>query len=411
MPDPTFTVAPNLEVPVEQPVIRSGGVELEEAGIEPGMALALSGGGYRAMLFHVGALWRLKELQLLGAIKRIASVSGGSITAGMLALSWNRIDPNSSDTAGFIAHVVAPLRELASTTIDVSAVGWGVVNPFRSVSEEIAAYYRTYLYGSKTLQDLPEGDTRFIFTATSVQTGSLWRFSRPYMGDYRVGLYANPTLDIATAVAASSAFPPFLSPVTLDLTGQQFIGGTDGDLKEKPYDQVAVLTDGGVYDNLGIEPVWKRYDTILVSDGGRAMEPDPSPDADWPRHSRRLIDLLQNQISRLRRRQLIDSFTRGRDISIDGRETLRVRQARWGVYWGIQSHIDSYGAQDALPAPLRRTEEIARIETRLASLGSADQERIINWGYAVCDAALRSCRLPHALEALAPSFPYRHGIP
>ena len=46
---------------------------------EEGMALCLSGGGFRAMLFHTGALWRLNELGFLPILKRISSVSGGSI--------------------------------------------------------------------------------------------------------------------------------------------------------------------------------------------------------------------------------------------------------------------------------------------------------------------------------------------
>ena len=40
------------------------------------------------MVFHIGALWRLDETGLLQNIKRISSVSGGSITAGQLALAW-----------------------------------------------------------------------------------------------------------------------------------------------------------------------------------------------------------------------------------------------------------------------------------------------------------------------------------
>jgi NTE family protein len=52
----------------------------------PGIALCLSGGGYRAMVFHLGALWRLNEVGLLKKLDRISSVSGGSITAGMLGL-------------------------------------------------------------------------------------------------------------------------------------------------------------------------------------------------------------------------------------------------------------------------------------------------------------------------------------
>lgn len=403
-------IAADLDSPVESPVIRDGNVELGESQVERGIALALSGGGYRAMLFHVGALWRLKELQLLAAVKRVASVSGGSITAGVLALNWDRIERESSDTSRFVAHVVAPIRELAGETIDVSAVGWGMLNPLRTIGDEVAAYYRKYLFQDRTLQDLPAGDTRFIFTATSVQTGSLWRFSRPYMGDYRIGLYDAPDLDMGTVVAASSAFPPFLSPITVDLEPYDIRPGTEGEQFESPYNEQVVLTDGGVYDNLGLEPVWKRFDTLLVSDGGRTMAFDPEPASDWARHSRRLIDLLQSQVSRLRRRQLIDSFVRGRDKSMDQRDEMLQASGRWGVYWGIETNIDDYHAPDKLTAPVRRTSSIAAVDTRLAELDSATQELLINWGYAACDAAVRSANLATEIHEHPATFPYQRGI-
>jgi len=55
---------------------------------EDGTAVCLSGGGYRAMLFHAGVLWRLHALGVLTKVKRISSVSGGSISAAVLALAW-----------------------------------------------------------------------------------------------------------------------------------------------------------------------------------------------------------------------------------------------------------------------------------------------------------------------------------
>jgi NTE family protein len=60
------------------------------------------------------------------------------------------------------------------------------------------------------------------------------------------------------------------------------------DLHEEPYTTQLVLSDGGVYDNLGLETVWKRYKTVLVSDaGGRmAAEPDPKARLGPPRLSR-----------------------------------------------------------------------------------------------------------------------------
>src|SRR5215207_654764 len=87
--------------------------------LEPGGALCLSGGGYRAMVFHIGALWRLNELGYLPRLKRISSVSGGSITAGVLGSRWAGLDFDASGVARrFGQEVVAPLRALAGRTID-----------------------------------------------------------------------------------------------------------------------------------------------------------------------------------------------------------------------------------------------------------------------------------------------------
>ncbi len=63
-----------------------------QPGFEDEWPFQLSGGGYRAMVFHVGALWRLNEVGLLSKLKRVSSVSGGSITAGSLALAWKNLD-------------------------------------------------------------------------------------------------------------------------------------------------------------------------------------------------------------------------------------------------------------------------------------------------------------------------------
>jgi len=106
-------------------------VETDEAErVEPGVALCLSGGGYRAMIFHVGAIWRLNELGYLAKLDRISSVSGGSITAGVLGLNWHmlRFDANGVAT-NLDEEFVKPLRKLASKTIDLGAVIRGILLP------------------------------------------------------------------------------------------------------------------------------------------------------------------------------------------------------------------------------------------------------------------------------------------
>mgnify|MGYP002377310244 CR=1 FL=1 len=142
-----------------------------------GVGLCLSGGGYRAMLFHVGVLWRLNELGWLPKLDRVASVSGGSITAGVLGLAWRNLDFRDGVAANFGERVVEPLRRMGATSLDVSSVITGALLPGVSASDRVASKYAKVLFGDATLQDLPDSP-RFTFCATNVQTGSLLRFSK-----------------------------------------------------------------------------------------------------------------------------------------------------------------------------------------------------------------------------------------
>jgi NTE family protein len=360
---------------------------------QEGIALCLSGGGYRAMLFHLGALWRLYETNLLSSIKHISSVSGGSITAGVLGLNWSKLsfDPAKIQT-DFVPHVVTPIRDLASETIDRDATILGIALPGR-VSDQIAASYDRHLFHGAKLNELPSQPT-FVLNATNVQSGALWRFTKSYMRDYRVGEVKDPQILLALAVAASSAFPPVLSPVEMRLDPNKFTPNSGQDLQRKPFTSHVFLTDGGVYDNLGLETAWKRYDTVLVSDGGGKIQPEEEPKSDWAQHSYRVLNLVDNQVRSLRKRQLIESY----------KAPPTEASFRKGTYWGIRTDIRDYNLANTLTCPFERTMELAETPTRLKRLDDERQERLINWGYAVCDAALRAHVDPSL--ARADKFPY-----
>src|SRR5260221_3575816 len=94
----------------------------------PGIGLCLSGGGYRAMLFHAGAIWRLNDFGYLPKLERISSVSGGSITAGVLGLHWSALEFDANDVAQNLQKVfVGPLRAFAAQTVDVRAIIGGIL--------------------------------------------------------------------------------------------------------------------------------------------------------------------------------------------------------------------------------------------------------------------------------------------
>lgn len=363
--------------------------------VKDGIGLCLSGGGYRAMVFHVGVLWRLHEVGLLRGLARISSVSGGSITAGLLALKWRALYPTPATTGDFAALVAAPIRRLAGETIDREAIVLGLLTPGR-ISDRVVAAYDEHLFDGATLQDLPDGPglPRFVINATNVQSGALWRFMKPYMRDWRVGEVKKPTLKLSQAVAASSAFPPVLSPVELKLDPASFTPGSGAELQREPFTRKVILTDGGVYDNMGLETVWKAYRTVLVSDAGGQLKAEEEPKSDWAQHSYRVLNLIDNQVRALRKRQVIDSF----------KAPPADANFRKGAYWGVRTNIADYGLPSALPCDFQRTTELAETPTRLKRMDDTLQQRLINWGYAVCDAALRKHVAPQL--AAPPGFPY-----
>jgi NTE family protein len=348
------------------------------------------------MVFHLGALMRLNEAGMLGSLDRISSVSGGSITAGVLALHWNAIGVQPNAPAPGFATVVDEVRKLAGQTIDVGSILEGLFGP-GNVSAKVHAAYDKVLFHGVTLQDLPD-NPRFVFNATNVQSGALFRFSKPYLADWRVGMVKDPKVPLSVAVAASSAFPPVLSPAELDFAqyGCVFEPNSGADLQVEPYTTKAVLTDGGVYDNMGLETVWKEYTNVLVSDGGGHIEPEPEPHRDWARHAFRILDLEDNQVRALRKRQTMDAFQKG--AAAGGRD---------GAYWGMRTDIRDYGVA-CLDCPVDQTLRIARMATRLKALSDAEQEALINWGYAICDAALRRYVVPGL--PVPGAFPFARGV-
>jgi len=344
-------------------------------GVGPGIGLALSGGGFRATLFHIGSLWRLNETGFLPKLDRISSVSGGSITAGFLGLKFQQLSFDSSGrAANFGTVIVDPLRAFCSKNIDAVAAGEGALIPWKSASDFVEKAYRDNLFGEATLQDLPD-KPRFVINATNFGTGVSFRFSKPYAGDYRIGLIKNPSFRLSIAVGASSGFPPVLSPVIVKPDPNTFTETEGADLySDVAYRQQLILTDGGVYDNLGLETVWNRYETVLVSDAGAPFKFEALPDTSWLQQSLRALDVATNQSRGMRKRALISDY--------EGKQ-------RKGAYWGIMTPISEYGLTDSLPCPAAATAELAAMRTRLNSFSESEQCRLINWGYAVCDAALR----------------------
>jgi NTE family protein len=366
--------------------------------LEDKLALCLSGGGYRAMVFHAGVLWYLNDAGFLPTLDRVSSVSGGSITAGVIGIKWAELEKTfdaKGRSAQFGNLVVAPIRAMASTTIDAGAVITGALLPGVTIGDKIIRAYRRVLFGETTLQNLPDRP-KFILSATNVQTGALFRFSKEYLADWRVGQVLNPTVAMAAAVAASSAFPPILSPSTLELKHSDWTKLNAKECGVTPFTTKLVLTDAGVYDNLGIEPVWKRCSKVLVSDAGGRYQPEPDPHRDPVRHALRVQATTDNQVRSLRKRQVVGSFVDKTDDHD-------------GAYFGMWVDPDKYPTHaPKLVITAKAADELARTPTRLAKMPTELQNRLINFGYGMAERAIRSYFDPTAFEPQA--FPCPGGV-
>lgn len=178
------------------------------------LAVCLSGGGYRAMLYHVGALKRLNEFGLLSFADRFSSVSGGSLAAAVLARDWEILDFDQDGIAQKFELVERTLFDLAGKTIDWQS---GIIGAFPGTTgaRQLTHHYRRLIFGKTTLQDLPAEPPRFVFNTTNMATGNLFRWSKSYAAEHSIGRIERPVLTLAAVVAASSAFPPFLSPLKM----------------------------------------------------------------------------------------------------------------------------------------------------------------------------------------------------
>jgi NTE family protein len=368
----------------------------EPPAAREGIALCLSGGGFRAALFHMGALRRLNELKVLGKVDAISSVSAGGIFSAHLAQQVPEWPAGGEALGDWEGQVAEPFREFAARDIRTGPILKRWTRPWnwfrRSVeAAALAEQYERHLTDLR-LSQLPERPRR-ILCATDMVFGVNWVFERDRVGDYRAG-YVSPAPDwpLARAVACSSCFPPVFAPACLPIDPDDLKRGTQqgGPSRDKLISQLR-LTDGGVYDNLGLEPVWKKSAVVLVSDGGAPVQfvPSKTPIRQITRYS----DIMGSQCAALRKRWLISSFAA--DIM-------------QGAYWGIGSATARYG--DEAPAgyskPLAR-EVIARVRTDLAGFTEAEMAVLENHGYLLAEAAIRK-HVPLLAEASAAPLSVPH---
>lgn len=258
--------------------------------------LALSGGGTRAASLSFGVMEELRATpstagsgrSLLNEIDGISAVSGGSFTAAAYALHGEKLFAEYEDR--FLKRNVQAALLLRT----LNPLNWPWLwSGLAGRSDLAAAYYDRILFDGATFGDLPRDSRPYIvINATDVSTGARFEFTQGYFDLICADLARYP---LSRAVAASSAVPIVLTPITLDNHG-----GECGDMqplwmrealaREGSISQRAIyrarelasfgdsvsrpylhLVDGGVSDNLGLRVI---LDALFINEAESAASAD-----------------------------------------------------------------------------------------------------------------------------------------
>jgi NTE family protein len=339
-----------------------------------GAALCLSGGGYRSVLFNAGSVLRMAEVGLLASTTRVCGVSGGAIVAALVAVQWSRLANDGFSAAAVRREVVDPLRALTGRTLDGRSVVGGLLFP-RSLTEWISHNFDRELYHGVQFGDLGSAPGLSI-GASQINAGMRVVFSNAARSRAGAIAIVDPSYPVADAVCASIAMPPAFP--ALRVSENDATGGA----------AAMQLADGSLCDPLGVADA-QDCRTLWVSDGAGALVSEASVDGK-AEQAARANEIVLDALRKTPKHALLAGFQSGRYS---------------GAYWSVRASTSDYPADTTLVCPPARAAELARLPTRFAAMDADTQERLINWGYAIADIALRSWFNDRL--ALPAEFPYR----
>jgi NTE family protein len=366
------------------------------------VALALSGGGFRATLSALGFVRLLADAGLLRHLRYASSVSGGSIANACLATAWPALRERNFTPRAVDELVTAPVVDhVSSHSLKRSLLRdiWRTLGP-TTRTDLLARRLDDWFLGETELADL-DPQVRWIVNAANMTTGVRFGFERDVYGDYSIGLArtAGTGLRLSRAVSASAAVPGLLPPVVL--------GGS-------PFPCAAhdpALLDGGTYDNTGLEAIdgdRYRHTFLCALNAGGLLRPGMYGRVPVIRDLARANSLLYRQSTTLRTRATIERFRRAAALGPVGELP---EGARRGIL--VQLSTDFPDA-DPLPHrwraafPEHRTHDgrdLALVPTVFDRLSPSLCRALVHRGWWLGGAALAAHHpglLPSDLSALDP---------
>lgn len=284
------------------------------------VAIALSGGGVRAMAYHSGFLKYLAEIENLERINKISSVSGGSLLIGLIFKENRYCWPTSEQ---YIKHVLPRIKKQLTTTSLQHQLYFALCCPqnwryWLSRANVLALVLERCWAIKENLSQLPK-TPEWSINATTLETGCRFRFKNGTCGDYSLGYAKSDHFKLSHALAMSAAIPGGIGPLVINTTNfswwkkPDWYGDQGSEMKVKLPFKKLHLSDGGVYDNLGIEPFFDsgknlskvKAHHLYVLDAGAPLMDKRTGSKFNPFRLKRIIDIIMEQSRALRVRSFL----------------------------------------------------------------------------------------------------------
>jgi NTE family protein len=352
------------------------------------IGIALSGGGIRAMIFHLGVFEWLAKNQMLEQIKRVSSVSGASLCVGMLYAHNHMKWPTSEE---YLATVLPSIEKALQNNLQRSAIKKLIVSPYYwNKKANIIARTLESKWGVHGKLSELEGDTTWYINCTTYETGKRFRFCRDNMGDYTIGYVEKPEIPISEVMAASAGFPGLVGPYSFQTEGHKWTPSVyaGGDW-QPPANQTLHLWDGGVYDNFGLESVFKPdnggtpsdgTDYLIISNASASIGFQSRHSGLSAKNLKRILDISMDQVAALRSRSVMDFIERtgqGMYIKI-GNSAQAIATAS-----GCPDELKSKLIESCLPA--KEAQRAMHYATTLEKPTDADIKMLLRHGYEVAN--------------------------
>ena len=284
------------------------------------IAIALSGGGVRAMAYHSGYLKYLAETNRLEQINKISSVSGGSLLVGLIFKESGYIWPSSESYRNDVFERVK--WQLTSKNLQwqlfktlCQPKNWQFCLSRANVLSLVLSKY----WGiNDSLAKLPSSP-QWSINATTLENGCRFRFKDGSCGDYSLGYAPSENFSLANAMAISAAIPGGIGPLVIKTEHfnwqkkSDWFGPSSSAEKIIPPFKKLHLSDGGVYDNLGLEAFFDsgknqskiKAHAIYVLDAGSPLLDKRNGSRFNPLRLKRIIDITMEQSRSLRIRSFL----------------------------------------------------------------------------------------------------------